>query len=235
MFRIIYLIFAINLLLLSDYSHADKLYKWVDRDGVVHITDKPEEIPEEHSGKIEEIDVERTDYKSMIGSSWKKLIAQKNKIITAIILLVLFIFVYGFIKYIKPRYIERKKTILLKALEKSEIDKMNQEDFKAYIARILRNNGFRILRRQEGSFDPGIALIAEKNKTKYLIQLIPHVESVSRLAVSDADREKHRYGCDMAMVITNYYFAEDAVELANEIGCELVDRVVLAGWIFEGG
>jgi len=76
-------------------------------------------------------------------------------------------------------------------------------------------------------------MIAKKNDHKYAVQINRQTGSVSRLLVSDIDREKHRYGCDKAMLITNSYFSEDVIELAKSTGCELVDRDTLGKWILD--
>ncbi|MFQ5787459.1 MAG: restriction endonuclease [Thermodesulfobacteriota bacterium] len=226
-----YLVFAIILFLLSDYSFAEKLYKWVDKDGVVHITDKPEEIPEEHVGTIEEIDIERTDYKSMIGNLWKNVRKQKENIIFSIILLILFIFVFKSFKHLKSSYIKKRKKKLLYTLDKSGIDDMNRDEFKVYIIKLLEAQGFSTQSIDEEQTYRGIRLMAEKNKTKFLVHIIPEIDLGSSLAVNEVEREKHRYGCTKSMLISKHFFADDAIKLANKRGCELVDRFVLAEWI----
>jgi len=54
---------------------------------------------------------------------------------------------------------------------------------------------------------------------------------VSRRAVSDAVAGQHYYNCDLAMVITNNYFQEGAIQLAKSTNCTLVDRDTLSEWI----
>jgi len=230
--RIIYLALTINLLLLPDLTFAAKLYKWVDKDGVVHMTDKPEEIPEEHSGDIEEFDIERADYKSMIANFWKNVRKQKENIIFSIILLILFIFVFKSFKHLKSRYFEKRKKKLLYTLDKSGIDDMSRDEFRVYIIKLLEAQGFSTQSIDEGQIYRGIRLIAEKNKTKFLVHIIPDIDLGSILAVNEVEREKHRYGCTKSMLITKHYFAEDTIESTNENGCELVDRDILAEWIF---
>ena len=56
---------------------------------------------------------------------------------------------------------------------------------------------------------------------------------VSRHAVSDVVGGTKQYGCDAAMVITNSYFTEGAIALAEANECALVDRDTLAGWMEE--
>ncbi|HZX12818.1 MAG TPA: restriction endonuclease, partial [Thermodesulfobacteriota bacterium] len=85
----------------------------------------------------------------------------------------------------------------------------------------------------DATLDLGINMIAKKNDHKYAVQINRQTDSVSRLLVSDIDREKHRYGCDKAMLITNSYFSDDAIELAKSTGCELVDRDALAKWVLD--
>ncbi len=231
--RIIYLALTINLLLLPDLTFAAKLYKWVDKDGVVHMTDKPEEIPEEHSGDIEEFDIERADYKSMIANFWKNVRKRKQNIIFTISLLIVIAFMFKSFQHLKSRYFEKRRKKLLYTLDKSGIDHMSRDEFRVYIIKLLEAQGFSTQSIDEGQIYRGIRLIAEKNKTKFLVQIIPDIDLGSILAVNEVEREKHRYGCTKSMLITKHYFAQDAIESTNENGCELVDRLVIGKWIYD--
>ena len=45
--------------------------------------------------------------------------------------------------------------------------------------------------------------------------------------------QKDYYGCDAAMVITNSYLSQAALDFANSVGCKVVDRDILAEWILQ--
>lgn len=107
---------------------------------------------------------------------------------------------------------------------------MNAIEYTNYIGKLLAHRGFKVV-SPEGDLNLGIDLIIEKDKNKYAVQLKQQSSQFSKPVVNDIDREKHRYGCNRAMIITNNHFTEDATELAKAKGCVLVDRDTLAVWI----
>ena len=83
--------------------------------------------------------------------------------------------------------------------------------------------------------DLGVDLIAERGDYRCAVQAKRQSQPVARRAVSDAVAGMAHYDCNAAMVVTNNYFTEGAVELARSTGCELIDRGALAEWVFAYG
>jgi restriction system protein len=221
---------------------AKQLYKWVDKDGVVHVTDNPEVIPEGYrssavkfkpksrSGEtIENIKVSFENTFEGISiytkENIKKIVAGTLAIIGIIALVYT---LRGYLKFKKRREKEKQ----LKALELSNIDNFNRTEFEDYIIRLLTHRGFKV-ETTGNSVYLGVDFIAQKNDLKYAVQIKQQTSPVPRLLVSDIDREKHRYDCNRVMLVTNSYFSEDAIELAKSTGCELVDRDALAKWVLD--
>jgi len=228
------------ILLVASVSFAGKIYKWVDKQGVNHFTNDPANIPPGYRSLVEEL-----NSKSESGAIIKKMkkgskdaldevlrLIEKNreKILVGVSLIaVLIALVYllrGYLRLKRQREGKRR----LWALELANIDNINKTEFEDYVGRILTYRGFKVEKTGD-SLNLGVNFIAQKNNLKYAVQVIQQTVSVSRVAVSDAEREKHRYGCGRAMLITNGYFAQDAIELSVSKGCDLIDRYALANWI----
>ena len=134
------------------------------------------------------------------------------------------------------------KTVIGKKSLK-EIDKMKGLDFEVFIGELLTQHGYKT-QNIKGSGDFGVDVIAEKNGTKYAVQVKRYKSNVSRTAISDAVAGKFHWDCEKAWVITNSYFTSDAKLLATSTDCKLTDRDELKRMmkdgstfasIFEGG
>src|SRR5574341_1380642 len=219
---------------------AKQLYKWVDKDGVVHVTDNPESIPSEYrssavkqkpkSGSGATIEKIEKGFKNVFDEV-SRLVKEniKKTVVGALVITGLIALVYLLRSYLKfKEHKDRERG--LRALEILNIDNINRSEFEDYIIRVLTHKGFKVETTGE-KIALGVTLIAKKDGHKYAVQIERQTGAVSRLALSDVDREKHRYGCDKVILITNSYFSEDAIELAKSTGCELVDRDTLAMWV----
>ena len=221
---------------------AKQLYKWVDKNGVVHVTDNPESIPSEYrssavkskpkSGSGATIEKIEKGFKNAFEGVSRQAKEHIRKIITGALVIIgliaLAFILRGYLKLKEQKERERG----LRALEILNIDSISRTEFENYVIRLLTHRGFKV-ETTDATLDLGINMIAKKNDHKYAVQIERQTGSVSRLAVSDVDREKHRYGCDKVILITNSYFSEDAIELAKSTGCELVNRDILAEWILD--
>jgi restriction system protein len=120
-----------------------------------------------------------------------------------------------------------------KAIQISDIDIMSGIEFEHYLQRLLIHRGYQT-QLTKGSGDLGVDIIASRGDEKIAIQAKRYEGAkVSRRTVSDAVGGLMHYGCNKAMVITNNYFTQDAIKLAQSNGCKLVDRDTLANWIIE--
>jgi restriction system protein len=130
--------------------------------------------------------------------------------------------------FLRQKSLENRYRLLTLA----NVDTMTGMDFEHYVSRLLQHRGFQVT-LTKASGDLGVDLIACNGSLKYAIQVKRHSQLVSRRAVSDAVAGESHYGCNAAMVVTNWFFSRWAVELARSTGCELVDRDALARWINE--
>jgi HJR/Mrr/RecB family endonuclease len=224
------------LILIPITSLAGKLYKWVDEKGVTHVTDDPEKVPEEYIGSVKELTPQNKldNLVIKIEDIWKDAKGEKVKIAVGIAGLIIITALYKLLRRTKLITNEKKREKHLKALDQSGIDVLDLAQYQKYIRALLTRQGFN-LRTPEGSFNLGVDLIAEKDKSRYAVQIKRQTTPISGAIVNDLEREKHRYGCDRSMIISNNYFTDDAVERAGSSGCTLIDRKKLGEWILQFG
>lgn len=224
------------LFLMPITSLAGKLYKWVDEKGVTHVTDDPEKVPEVYMGSVKEVTPENKldNLVIKIEDIWKDVKGEKVKIAAGIAGLIIITALYKLLRRTKLRTNEKKREKHLQAVEQSGIDVLDLAQYQKYIGALLTRQGFN-LRTPEGSFNLGVDLIAEKDKSRYAVQIKRQASPISGAIVNDLEREKHRYGCDRSMIISNNYFTDDAVERAGPSGCTLIDREKLGEWIRQFG
>ena len=104
------------------------------------------------------------------------------------------------------------------------IDKMNGLDFETYCANLLSHNGFYNVIVTQESGDHGIDLLAEKDDISYAIQCKCYSSNIGNAAIQQAHTGKSIYRKDIAVVLTNQYFTEQAKEEAAMLGVKLWDR-----------
>jgi len=148
------------------------------------------------------------------------------------ILLILLFFGVPTIRVLLKLWRHRRSSQHLRVLALEDVDYMPGHRFERYVARLLQSQGYKTS-VTKGSGDFGVDIIAEKNGVRYAVQCKRQADDVSRRAVSDAVAGKYHYNCSEAMVVTNSYFTQGAVELARSTRCILVDCDTLAEWIAE--
>ena len=221
------------LLLISPTADAAKVYKWVDKDGVIHVTDNPREIPEDHVGSIEEIQIKKNEFNSLTRTIWLFIKSNLGLFTLAIFGIFIILMINKLTQRIMLKHSERKKRRLIQVFEKSGLDRIDNTEFKKLTKTLLENNGYTVSEITFEHFNPGVDFIAERKGNRYYVELKLDYDFVPRLAVSDADREKHRYDCDRSMLVTINFFEEDAIELSKATGCILIDRLTLAQWMLD--
>lgn len=121
----------------------------------------------------------------------------------------------------------------LRALDIAAIDTMDPLEFEVYVAKLLKHKGFRNIQLTE-KFDYGVDIIAEKDGTRWGVQVKRHADMVKADAVRQVVTGLVRYGCTRPMVVTNSRtFSRPAHELAADNKCVLVGRDELAEWIVQ--
>jgi hypothetical protein len=81
------------------------------------------------------------------------------------------------------------------------------------------------------SGDQGVDLIISEGHHRIAIQVKAYVSSVSNSAIQQAHAGMSFYQCDNCAVITNSLFTASAVELAQSVGCILIDEKKLPSLI----
>ncbi len=117
---------------------------------------------------------------------------------------------------------------LTEALER--IDNFSGIEFEHYIAHLLRIQGYQAEVTPPSS-DKGVDVIAQKEGRRFAVQVKRYDGKVSQDAVMQVIAGQSYYACDVAMVVTNSHFNQNAVEYAERTGCILVNRGALANWI----
>ena len=96
-------------------------------------------------------------------------------------------------------------------------------DYESICASYLKKHGYRHVHQTKASGDQGVDIIAKKHGHWWGIQCKYYSSSVANKAVQEAYTGAKFYGCDRAMVITNSYFTDSAMELAKTTNVELVE------------
>lgn len=218
----------------QDTGLSENYYKWVDKNGVTHVTDNPNKIPPQHRSNIEIVKEKDTGFNAFRKNLQKQLIKNKNLILYILGGIAGLIVLNKLIKKLRDKSSELKKGKYDDILKKSGIDLMTIPQFRAFAKNLLSTRGFRI-REMESDLDFGIDFIAEKSNTSYLVKVISDSIMTSRTLLNDLMRDTSKYGCDKALVITKNYFSEDALEFSRSSPCDLIDRNALAKWIKDSG
>lgn len=127
---------------------------------------------------------------------------------------------------IKPeiKRVESAKEQLLK------IDEMNGYEFEEYIKCIYESLGYSVAPTPL-SRDQGADMILLKNGKKTAVQVKRYSGKVSNKAIQEVVASKDLYKCSEGLVVTNNYFTDYAIELANANNIYLVDRDELSKMI----
>lgn len=110
-----------------------------------------------------------------------------------------------------------------------DIDRMSDHgiDFEKYIAELLSKIGYTDVKLTTATGDFGADIIASKDGMKYAFQCKCYSQPVGIGAVQEVFSGRMYYGCDVAAVITNNEFADDAAKLAHATGVLLWNRKAL--------
>lgn len=106
----------------------------------------------------------------------------------------------------------------------TNFDNMSGIEFEKYCAHILSKNNFTEIKITPASGDHGIDILASKNEITYAFQCKCYSDNVGNAAVQQAHTGKSLYHKDIAVVITNRYFTQQAIAEAQALGVKLWDR-----------
>lgn len=104
-----------------------------------------------------------------------------------------------------------------------EIDIMDGLEFGQWCAWLLQQKGYSV-KMTKGGNDRGADMIAQKDGHKFAVLCKRYMSHVNIKAVQEVIAAKHYYQCDRATIITNWYFSQNAMEMANAVDVLLIDR-----------
>jgi restriction system protein len=105
----------------------------------------------------------------------------------------------------------------------AEIDQMSGKTFEKYLEVLFEKLGYRVERtRYVGDY--GADLVTSKDGIKTVIQAKRYKSKAGVKAIQEAVAAKGYYECSRAMVVTNSFFTQQAIELARRNQVELWDR-----------
>ena len=115
----------------------------------------------------------------------------------------------------------------------ADIDKMSSSGlkFEEFTVQLLLDNGFKNVKKTQGSGDYGIDVLASKEGITYAIQCKCYSDKVGNKAVQEAYSGKNFYNCMVAVVLTNNFFTNAAIETAKANNVLLWDREKLIDFL----
>ena len=112
----------------------------------------------------------------------------------------------------------------------AQIDTMSGKTFERFLGAILKKHGYDVSFTKT-SGDYGVDLILHKNFEKIIVQAKCYKNKVPISAVQEISAARSYYDTNTAWVITNNYFTQPAINLANANGIKLIDRKELAALV----
>lgn len=108
-----------------------------------------------------------------------------------------------------------------------DFDHMDGHQFEHFCAGLLKNNGFKNVEVTRASGDQGVDIIAKQGEIRFAFQCKCFSSPVSNKPVQEVFTGKSIYGCQVAVVLTNQYFTQGAIDAARATGVLLWDRTML--------
>lgn len=116
----------------------------------------------------------------------------------------------------------------------STLEEMGPFDFEVFVADLFKKMGYRT-KDLRSSGDYGADVIAEKDHETVAVQVKHYSlgKKVGSRTVRDAFSASKIYNAQRAVVVTTSFFTKPAVETANKLSVELIDRNKLTKLIDE--
>lgn len=114
---------------------------------------------------------------------------------------------------------------------RSDYDAMNGEEFEYFCAYLLQANGFTEVKLTKKTGDLGVDILAKKDQITYAVQCKCHMSKIGNQAVRDVYSGKECYHCMVGAVMTNQFFTNAAIDLAEEHNILLWDRTEIENLI----
>ena len=152
---------------------------------------------------------------------------------------------FAFLGYVALAFVkdqadaQRRQADLDQVMRDLRIDQMSQPAFRWLAARLMEQQGYLVSWPEFDSDGPnqdlGTDFIATKDGKRYAVFAIRYSQKpISPGTIRRAMANRARYGCDVAMVVTNGVLGDAARRLAQASGCAWVDRAGLSDWIAAG-
>ena len=108
----------------------------------------------------------------------------------------------------------------------NDVDLMDGHEFERFVSLLFTKMGY-MTEITKGSGDQGMDKKKKKNGSRIGIQAKCYSNKVTNKAVQEIFTSLNYYNCNKGMVITNNYFTESALELAQSNNIVLWDRDIL--------
>ena len=106
----------------------------------------------------------------------------------------------------------------------TRIDSLTGEEFEVFCAKLLAKSGYSNIKLTSATGDRGVDITASKDGVHYAFQCKRYTGGVGNAAVQEVYSGKSLYDADVAVVITNSYFTEQAKDDAERLRVRLWDR-----------
>ena len=128
---------------------------------------------------------------------------------------------------------EKTNSILLEYVEETlcQVDSMSGDEFEFFCQNLLLMAGFVRVTVTKLSGDFGADILADRDFVSFAIQCKRYSANVGSDSVQQIYSAKEIYRKDIAVVITNSYFTEHAIKMANQMGVKLWDREILSKFL----
>lgn len=142
--------------------------------------------------------------------------AYSNTLGFVLLAALLIVAAYKIKMYFKEKWSFRQITL-------QEIDNMDGYEFEDYLKKLYTDLGYKVTHTSL-SADQGADLILSKDGEKSAVQVKRYSDKVPNKAVQEVVASKCFYNCSKAIVVTNSFFTDPAIKLANANNVELIDR-----------
>lgn len=140
----------------------------------------------------------------------------------------LIVILYSIVKF---KYFKNKRINFVKELQNNtieinsmdDVDNMNSIEFEFFVRELFTKQGYKSWTTKK-THDNGADVVAEKNNERIAIQVKHSAKTINGYGVYQAERGKHNYKADRAILITNSEFTNQAKLDANRLDVKLIDE-----------
>jgi restriction system protein len=111
-------------------------------------------------------------------------------------------------------------------LSQDKIDMLSGKDFESYLCVHFQKMGYKV-RRTPDTNDYGADLLLYKDSEKVVVQAKRYKNKVGVKAINEVLGALHYYNCNRAIVVTNSFYTQNAIKMANKCNVELWDRTTI--------